>query len=188
MASPAVSGSQIQFVENAVISAAPSPTPGTAESVFFVAPYPNVGAGDLCVIAYALDSTTHELKRAFKSSDAAFNAGPSPTPPRYQVTGYSFVGSEWRVIATGVLEFELKCYSQSDLDTNVDPPATTWDSESANINMAGKAPRRVVVRLQVVDDRTVAKLAGMTVGSAPYNAIVLRSARQFTADVSLPPP
>ena len=53
---------------------------------------------------------------------------------------------------------------------------------------SARRPGGIVIRLQVVDDRTLAKLAGMTVGSVPYNAIVLRSARQFTADVSLPPP
>src|SRR4029453_1259552 len=44
-ATPAVSGSQIQFVENTTLGAVPSPAPGTAENVFFVAPYPNLSAG-----------------------------------------------------------------------------------------------------------------------------------------------
>jgi len=188
MANSSVSGSQIQFVENAALAAVPSPTPGTAENVFFVAPYPNLGGGDLCTIAYSLDSTTHELKRAFRSSDQVW-ADSAAT--RYQVAGHTYTSSDWHVIATGVLEFELKSYSQTDLDTNIDPPPTTWDSEttdSSKAYMVGKAPRRIVIRLQVVDDRTVAKLAGMTVGSGPYTAIVLRSARPFTAEVSLPPP
>jgi hypothetical protein len=185
VANPAVGGSQIQFVENAALGAVPSPTPGTAESVFLVAPYPNLGAGDLCTIAYALDSTTHELKRAFRSSDQVWG---DPAASRYQVSGHTYTSTDWHVTAKGVLEFELRCYSQNDLDTNVDPPAMTWDSESTNSNMVGKAPRRIVIRLQVVDDRTLAKLAGMTAGSAPYTALVLRTARQFTADVSLPPP
>lgn len=184
-ANPAVSGSKIQFVENANLSNGPTPTAFTAESVFFVAPYPNFGAGDLCVVGYALDSGTHELKRAFRSSDTGWNATPGP---RYQAAGYSFAAAEWHVIATGVLQFELRCYSQNDLDTNTDPPAATWDSLSTNINMTGKAPRRIVMRLQVVDDRAATQLAGLTVGSGPYNAIVQRAARQFFSEVSLPPP
>lgn len=183
VANPAVSGSQIQFVENAALGAVPSPTPGTAENIFFVTPYPNLGAGDLCTIAYALDPTTHELKRALRSSDQVWA---DPTASRYQVAGHTYVGTDWHVIATGVLQFELQCYSQNDLDNNLSP-STTWDSESSSTFMIGKAPRRIVIRLQVVDDRTLAQLAGMAVGSAPYNAIVLRSARPFTADVSLPP-
>ena len=188
VANPAVGGGQIQFVENAALGAVPSSAPGTAENVFFVAPYPNIGAGDLCTIAYALDPATHELKRAFRSSDQVW-ADSAAT--RYQVAGHEYVTADWHVIATGVLEFELRCYSQTDLDTNVDPPPTTWDSETTDPTLAymvGKAPRRIIIRLQVVDDRTLAKLAGMTAGSPPYTAIVLRSARQFTAEVSLPPP
>lgn len=184
-ANPAVSESQIQFVENATLGSVPAPTALTAENVFFVAPYPNLGAGDLCTVAYALDATTHQLKRAFRSSDQVWSDGAGK---RYQVAGYSYVAADWHVIATGVLQFELRCYSQNDLDTNTDPPAASWNSLSTNIYMVGKAPRRVVIRLQVVDDRAVTRLTGLTVGSAPYNFIVQQSARQFTADVSLPPP
>src|SRR5262249_46883478 len=100
IASPSMSGSQIQFVENSSLGAVPAPTP-SAENVFFVAPYPNLGAGDLCVVAYALDSSTHQLKRAFKSSDIAFNAS-SSSSTRYQVSGYTFTSSDWHVIANGV--------------------------------------------------------------------------------------
>ena len=185
IASPSMSGSQIQFVENASLGAVPTATPGTSENVFFVAPYPNLGAGDLCVIAYALDSSTHQLKRAFKSSDSAFNASSSSS--RYQLSGYSFTSSDWHVIANGVLQFELQCYSQTDLDNN-QTPALTWDSEStSNSAMTGKAPRQIIVRLQVVDDRAATQLASLTAGSTPYNTIVTRSARQFQATVSLPP-
>jgi type II secretory pathway pseudopilin PulG len=183
-ANPAMSGSQIQFVENVGFGAVPAPTPGTAESVFFVAPYPNLGAGDLCNIAYSLDSTTRELKRAFRSSDQVWADG---TGNRYQASGHTYIASEWHVIAAGVLQFELQCFSQSNLDNN-QPAAVTWDSESSDVNMIGKAPRRIVVRLQMVDDRAATQLAGLTVGSASYNLIVQRSARQFTADISLPPP
>jgi hypothetical protein len=183
-ANPAVSGSQIQFVENATLDAAPSPSPGTAENVFFVAPYPNLGAGDLCNIAYSLDTGTHELKRAFRSSDQVWT---DPPASRYQVAGYIYISTDWHVIATGVLQFEVQCFSQNDLDNDL-TPANTWDSESTDIFMVGKAPRRIVLRLQMVDDRAAAQLAGMTVGSAPYNLIVQRSAQEFTTDVSLPPP
>src|SRR5947209_4424791 len=41
---------------------------GTSENVFFVAPYPNVMSGDLCIIAYRHNSTTYELQRAFLDS------------------------------------------------------------------------------------------------------------------------
>lgn len=186
-ANPSVSGSKIQFVENSILGAVPSPTPSTAENVFFVAPQPNLAAGDLCIIAYALDHTTHELKRAFRDSQSAFNPSPSPTP-RYQVNGYIFGTSDWHVVASGVLDFELRCYSQNDLDTNVDPPAQTWDSTTTDPNMLGKAPRRIVIRLKVVDDRAATQLAALPVGSGPYLAIVQRSARQFFSEVSLPPP
>jgi len=185
IASPNMSGSQIQFVENCTLGAVPAPTPGSAENVFFVAPYPNLGAGDLCVIVYALDSSTRQLKRAFKSSDSAFNAPSSSS--RYQFSGYSFTSSDWHVIASGVLEFELQCYSQADLDNN-STPATTWDSEStSNSAMTGKAPRQIVIRLQVVDDRTATQLSSVPSGSASYNSIVTRSVRQFLSTVSLPP-
>jgi hypothetical protein len=183
-ANPAVSGSQIQFVENATLDAAPSPSPGTAENVFFVAPYPNLGAGDLCTIAYSLDPGTHELKRAFRSSDQVWT---DPAASRYQVAGYTYTSADWHVIATGVLQFEVQCFSQNDLDNDLTPD-NTWDSESTSTFMAGKAPRRIVLRLQMVDDRAATQLAVLTVGSAPYNLIVQRSAQQFTADVSLPPP
>ncbi len=183
-ANPAVSGSQIQFVENATLPNGPIPVPFTAESVFFVAPYPNLGAGDLCIIAYALDPGTHELKRAFRSSDTTWNASPGP---RFQAAGYDFAAAEWHVIATGVLQFELRCYSQNDLNTNTDPPANTWDSKSTDIHMVGQAPRRVVIRMQVVDDRAATQLAGVPPG-ATYDQIVQRSARQFFSEVSLPQP
>lgn len=183
-ANPAVSGSQIQFIENVALGGVTTPNAYTSESVFFVAPYPNLGAGDLCTFAYALDSATHELKRAFRSSDQVWADG---TGNRYQAAGHSYVAGDWHVIATGVLQFELRCYSQHDLDTNIDPPASTWDSKSADPYMVGKAPRRVAIRMQVVDDRAATQLAGIPPGTI-YNQIVLRSARQFFSEVSLPPP
>ena len=87
IANPAVSGSQIQFVENIGLGAVPSPTPGMTENVFFVAPYANLGAGDLCTIAYALDPTTHELKRAFRSSDQVWA---DTVDSRYQAAGHTY--------------------------------------------------------------------------------------------------
>jgi hypothetical protein len=184
IANSAVGGSQIQFVENAALGGVPVSTPGTAENVFFVAPYPNSGAGDLCPIAYSLDTGTHELKRAFRTSDQVWT---DPAADRYQLAGYAYTSADWHVIATGVLQFEVKCFSQNDLDYDL-TPAYTWDSESIDPFMAGKIPRRIVLRLQVLDDRAATQLAGMTIGSVPYNLIGQRWARQFTADVSLPLP
>ncbi|MEO5755020.1 MAG: type II secretion system protein [Chthoniobacterales bacterium] len=184
IANPAVSGSQIQFVENFAFAGVPAPTAVTEENVFFVAPYPNLGAGDLCTIAYALDKDTHELKRAFRSSDQVWADG---TGNRYRAAGHAYVAADWHVIAKGVLQFEVQSFSQHDLDMNLTAGAT-WDSESTDIYMIGKAPRRIVIRLQMVDDRAAARLAGLAVGSTPYNFIVQQSARVFTADVSLPPP
>jgi len=180
-ANSAVGGGQIQFVENAALGGVPFPTPGMAENVFFVAPYPNLGAGDLCPIAYSLDTGTHELKRAFRSSDHVWT---DPTVDRYQLAGYTYRSTDWHVIATGVLQFEVKCFSQNDLDNDL-TPAQTWDSESIDTFMAGKVPRRILLRLQILDDRAATQLAGMAIGSAPYNLIVKRWAQQFTADVSL---
>jgi type II secretory pathway pseudopilin PulG len=183
-ANSAVGGSQIQFIENAALDGVPFPTPGTAENVFFVAPYSNLGAGDLCTIAYSLDTGTHELKRAFRSSDQVWT---DAAANRFQVAGYTYKSTDWHVISTGVIQFEVKCFSQNDLDHNL-TPAYTWDSESIDTFMAGKAPRRIVLRVQVLDDRAATQLAGMATGSAPYNLIVQRWAQQFTADVSLPLP
>lgn len=185
VANPSVSGSQIQFLENSSLGAVAPPIAGTAENVFFVAPYPNLGAGDLCAIAYSLDPITHQLKRAFRSSDQVWA---DAAANRYQAGGHTYTATDWHVIALGVLEFELKCYSQNDLNNNVDPPASTWDSVSGSTDMAGKAPRRIVVRLKIVDDRTLTQLTAMTPGSTTYDAVVLRAARQFSADVLLPPP
>lgn len=180
----AVSGSRIQFVENATLGGVSSPTPGATENLFFVAPHPNPGPGDLCAIAYSLDADSHELKRAFRSSDQVWA---DPANGRYQVAGYTYTSTDWHVIATGVVQFELQCFSQNDLDNNL-TPAYTWDSGSTDVFMAGKAPRRIVLRVQVVDDRATTQLAGMTVGSEPYKFIVQRSVQQVSTEVSLPPP
>ncbi|MGH8092631.1 MAG: PulJ/GspJ family protein [Chthoniobacterales bacterium] len=191
-ASPNVSGSQIQFVENVTTfptpdpAPIPSPIPLIAENIFFVAPQPNLGAGDLCVIAYALDWRTHELKRAFSSSDTAWSIS-----NRYQADKYPFVAADWHTIATGVLEFEIRSYAQANLDPSPAPTPTlapSWDSElSSPTWMTGVAPRRIVLRLKLVDAKTDAQLARIPPG-ATYDSIVARAGRDFFYEVSLPPP
>ena len=54
--------------------------------------------------------------------------------------------------------------------------------------MSGNTPRQIIVRIKVVDDRTLTKLAGLAPGNATYDRLVTRGARQFTASVMLPPP
>ncbi|MEY2564845.1 MAG: hypothetical protein QOH88_3038 [Verrucomicrobiota bacterium] len=175
---------KIEFQENVTLGTLPAPAPTQVEDVFFVASYPNFGAGDLCVIAYRLDTTTRELKRAFRNSDESWNV--APTTNRYKVASYDQATWQWRTVATGVLEFELRCYSQTDLDTDADP-APTWNSQAATVPaMYGKNPRRVVLRLKAVDDRTAVKLNLLTPGSAPYTQTVQQNAREFFADFSLP--
>ncbi|CAN5531075.1 hypothetical protein BH20VER1_BH20VER1_08270 [soil metagenome] len=177
---------KIEFVENAgeLGTGAAAPTPTTSENIFFVAPYPNSGAGDLCVIAYRHDAVGHRLERAFKDSAQAWNAGAGS---RYKVTGHAD-NFEWRPIADGVIEFEIRSYSQEDLDNNVSIPGDSWSSRAAgNTTTEGKTPRRIVLRLKVVDDRTLVRLATMTPGSGPYNDALTRGAREFFADFSLPP-
>lgn len=192
-ANPNMSASQIQFVENVTTFPAPnptpvpSPTPGVAENVFFVAPQPNIGAGDLCVIAYALDWRTHELKRAFNSSNAAWAVA-----NRYQANSYPFGVTDWHTIATGVLEFEILSYSQANLDPSPAPTPTvapSWDSGASSPSwMTGVAPRRIVIRFKLVDDKTAVRLSALPPGSPAYNSILGQSARDFRYEVSLPPP
>lgn len=170
---------RVQFVENYSFSPGPIATAQTAENVFFVAPYPNDTAGDLCVIAYGLDTTTHQLKRAFKDSGQAWTIG---VATRYRATGYASA-LEWRTIADGVLEFEIQSYSQADMDTPAPTPSPTpsWDSEAAG----GKTPRHVILRLKIVDDKTAVTLAALPPGAA-YDRLVREKAREFTADMTLP--
>lgn len=174
---------RVQFVENMSFSG-PAPTPESAESIFFVAPYPNYAAGDLCVIAYRLDTDTHELKRAFQDSDQAWAVG---APSRYRAAGY-ISGStlDWRTVANGVLEFEVQSYSQQDMNSDPPPaPAASWDSESTTPAMSGQTPRRVVLRLKIVDDKTAVTLGAMPPGPA-YDRLVREKAREFTAAITLP--
>jgi type II secretory pathway component PulJ len=177
----------IEFSENSTaIQGTTAPVPKTSENVFFVAPYPNIGSGDLCVIAYRHNSDTHTLERGFIDSQTAWKSGAAT---RYQSTVYTSSDWQWRTIANDVLEFEIQSYSQTDTDASPNPtPADSWNSMGADPVMLGNTPRRVVVRLKVVDDRTMSKLAGVAPGDPTYNRLVQRSARVFEATVLLPPP
>jgi prepilin-type N-terminal cleavage/methylation domain-containing protein len=174
----------VEFSENIPsIQGSTVPTAATSENVFFVAPYPNVMPGDLCVIAYRHNNDIHTLERGFIDSQSAWNGAAAN---RYQSAGYT-TQWQWRTIATGVLEFEIQSYSQQDLDS-VQTPATTWNSVTGSSLMLGNTPRQVIIRVKVVDDRTLTKLAGLTPGNPIYDRLVTRAARQFTASVLLPPP
>lgn len=172
---------RMSFVENTT-DLGPS-NPGTSENVFFVAPYPNSGAGDLCVIMYRHNAATRQLERRFVDSAAAWNVAANG---RYRLGSYpDTTPTSWRPVADGVMDFELRSYSQQDLDNNANP-TVTWDSTSNTPAMLGKTPRRIVLRLKVVDDRTRVRLAGMQVGSPTYNQTVAQDAREFVADFRLP--
>jgi hypothetical protein len=174
---------RIEFLENVTFGGLSAPVALQSEDVFFVAPHPNFGAGDLCVIAYRLDTATRELKRAFQNSTEAWNV--TPIAKRYKFASYA-AGWNWRTVATGVLEFELRCYSQRDLDTN-GAPASSWNSQdTTNTAVYGKTPRRIVLRIKAVDDRTAVRLNLLTPGSTAYNQTVQQGAREFLADFSLP--
>lgn len=182
VASPAPN--QVEFSENlAALQGSNSPQPTTSENIFFVAPYPNSASGDLCAIAYRLNTDTHELQRAFVDSQTAWTSG----APKYQVAGYANL--QWRTVAAGVLEFEIQSYSQADLDQSPTPtPAASWNSISGGSVMVGNIPRQVVIRIKVVDDRTLAKLVGLAPGNPIYDRLVNRAARGFTSSVMLTVP
>jgi prepilin-type N-terminal cleavage/methylation domain-containing protein len=179
----------VEFSENlTLIKGSTNPVATTSENVFFVTPYPNVMAGDLCVIAYRHNDDTRTLERGFIDSQNAWNGGAAT---RYQSAGYSAANWKWRTIANGVLEFEIQSYSQQDLDSNTSPspaPTLSWSSMSSDPTMTGNTPRQVTIRIKVVDDRTLVKLTGLIPGNATYDRLVNRAARQFTASVLLPPP
>lgn len=179
---------QIEFSENVTFPEGPTFVAKTSENIFFVAPYPNIPAGDLCVIAYRHDAATHELQRAFKDSQGAW----LPTAAtRYRMAGYTFAATDWRTIANGVLEFEVQSYSQQDLDSTASPlptPADSWNSVTGGSTMIGNTPRQVRLRIKVVDDRTLTRLNVLSAGSSTYNQLVSSTAREFTADVMLLPP
>jgi len=169
---------RVQFVEDYPFSPGPSATTPIAENVFFVAPYPNQQAGDLCAIAYALDTNTHQLQRAFKDSDQAWTIGATN---RYRAQGYANA-MEWRTVANGVLEFEIQSYSQADIDSPSPTPAprSAWDSEAAS----GSLPKRITLRLKIVDDKTAIALGTLTPGSA-FDRLVQEKAREFLYDITL---
>jgi hypothetical protein len=169
----------MEFVENspAVADGVPADPP-TSENVFFVAPYPNSGPGDLCVIAYRHNATTHRLERRFKDSFSAWNVAAAD---RYKVVSYPDASpTEWRTIAQGVTEFEIRSFSQQDLDSGTAIPADSWSSTGSTTPMAGKTPRRIVLRLKIVDDRTLARIDNLSADE------IRRAAREFYADISLP--
>ena len=176
---------QLEFAEN--LTSGPFTTGGTApvartsENIFFVASYPNIGTGDLCVIAYRHKTTTKTLERAFVESEAAWNASPGP---RYTAAGYGAGSLKWKAVVERVLEFEVRSYSQGNLDNNQVPP-DTWNSGGTDVAMTGNTPRYVVVRLKVVNDKTLPRLNALTPGSTPFNTLVNSTAREFMADVSL---
>jgi prepilin-type N-terminal cleavage/methylation domain-containing protein len=177
----------VEFSENLLsIQGTTAPTTTTSENVFFVAPYPNVSSGDLCIIGYRHNADTHTLERGFIDSQLAWKNG---NAMRYQSSTYSSFDWQWRIIANSVLEFEIQSYSQQDLDDNASPsptPIASWSSTTST--PPGNAPRQVIIRIKVVDDRTLVKLAGLSPGNASYDRLVNRAARQFTASVTLPPP
>lgn len=203
-------GGQIEFSENLIaqefISGGQSPTPNPqptpqnviSENIFFVAPYPNSGSGDLCVIAYRhidadqnpIPNNAHTLQRAFIDSQTAWISGGAN---RYRSTGYNVF--DWRTVARGVLEFEVRSYSQADLDNATQygrPPGNTaapaWNSEGVDPVMSGNAPRRVVLRLKILDDKALARLTAVPATGPAHDRIVLQSAHEFTADITLPAP
>jgi type II secretory pathway component PulJ len=174
----------VEFSENlSTIQGTTPPTPGSSENFFFVAPYPNISSGDLCIIGYRHNADTYTLERGFIDSQVAWkNANAS----RYQSSAYSSSDWQWRTIATGVLEFEMQSYSQQDLDASTLPaPTPSWNSASST--PPGNTPREVIIRIKVVDDRTLVKLTGLSPGNTTYDRLVNRAARQFTASVMLPP-
>jgi prepilin-type N-terminal cleavage/methylation domain-containing protein len=177
----------VEFSENLPsIQGTTAPAATTSENVFFIAPYPNVNSGDLCIIGYRHNTDTHTLERGFIDSQVAWKNG---NATRYQSSTYSSDDWQWRAIANGVLEFEIQSYSQQDLDNTAPPtptPIASWSSTSST--PSGNAPRQVIIRIKVVDDRTLMKLTGLSPGNATYDRRVNRAARQFTASVMLPPP
>lgn len=154
-----------------------------SENIFFVAPYPNFGAGDLCVVMYRHNKNTFQLERRFVNSADAWSV---PATDRYKLTSYPDTNpSGWRMVADGVVNFEMRCYPDGD-DTNQAAPAAWNSSSPGNIAMQGKTPRRIVIRLKVVDDRTLVRLTAMGPSSAQYAPTVQRAAREFYTQFHLP--
>lgn len=177
---------QIEFSENlSALQGTTAPVAGLSENVFFVAPYPNSAAGDLCIVAYRLNSDTHELQRAFIKSDDAWNVI-TPGSNRYRSAGVSagVYTPGWRTIAQGVLEFEVISFAQSDLDNNA-TPNQTWNSETGGSYMLGNVPRRAILRIRVIDDKALARLNALPASGAAHDLVLAQSARQFSTEVTL---
>jgi prepilin-type N-terminal cleavage/methylation domain-containing protein len=190
----------VEFSENLTsIRGSTSPVAKTSENVFFVAPYANVApspspaprqnpTGDLCIIAYRHNDDTRTLERGFIDSQTAWKNGAAN---RYQSGSITYAASDWkwRTIANGVLEFEIQSYSQQDVDTaSPTPTPAQWNSLTGSSSMIGNTPREIIIRIKVIDDRTLVKLVGLSPGNATYDRLVNRAARQFTASAVLPPP
>ena len=82
------------------------------------------------------------------------------------------------------MEFEIQSYSQTDLDNAASAALVDWNSVTGASPMAGNTPRQVVIRMKVVDEKTLARIAGLTPGAA-YDRVVAHSAREFTASIML---
>ena len=170
---------RVEFIENDARLGTNPPVPETSENVFFVTPYPNSGAGDLCVIAYRHDATNATLERAFKESEKAWAAG---AVNRFKILGYLGgppTGLEWRKVADGVVEFELRSFAPAR-----QTPEVSWNSTTPGI-MQGKTPCRITLRVKTVDDKTLVRLNALSPGSPAHADLLLRNARDFTADVFL---
>jgi type II secretory pathway component PulJ len=175
----------VEFSENLTsIQGNTAPVPVTSENVFFVAPYPNINSGDLCIIGYRHNANTRTVERGFIDSQVAWKNG---NANKYQSPFYSSADWQWRTIANGILEFEIQSYSQTDLDSASPTPTPIASWTSTTSSPVGNAPRQIIIRIKVVDDRALFKLTGLSPGNATYDRLVSRAARQFTASVLLPP-
>ena len=142
---------RIEFVENSTsLQGANPPAAKTSENIFFVAPYPNSAPGDLCVIAIATTQLPTSLSGA---SSTARARGRQPPANRYKSAAYPDPDpTEWRTVAEGVIEFEIRSYSQTDID-NEEVPGGCLELSHSWTKWKAKRLRRVVLRIKVVDDR-----------------------------------
>jgi hypothetical protein len=178
----------MEFAENleadAFTAGATQPVGGISESLFAVTPYLNHQAGDLCVIAYRHNRGAATLERAFVPSADAWGAGGGG---RYRSSGYAAL--EWRTVARGIIEFEIRAFTESEVNASAATPALAgWASENATrTEHYGKRPARIVVRLVMADDKTLSRLSGIAPGDPKYTEFVRRNAREFVSEVDLPP-
>lgn len=179
---------RVEFVENDPgLGGSAVPVAGKSENIFFVAPYPNSGSGDLCVVAYRRDPATNALQRAFKNSEEVWDTTSTATD-RYKLTSYTPAGTlDWRPVVAGVIEFEVVAYSQADLD-NGSTPAPTWNSAGTDTNMQGQTPRSVQLRLKVVDSKALARIGLADPSGTAFQRMVAQSARTFQWQVTLATP